>query len=95
MKAKRLTIALRDGLKCSRCRCDLRLPGEKEERPLAQLSHEIPRSNGGTDANKNLTLICADCEQERHKEYMPSDVRINGDFCENEVFGDRLRLKLA
>lgn len=93
---KRITIALRDGLKCSRCHCALRFPNEKKDnRPIALLSHELPKSLGGTNANHNLTLICSECEQKRHEKYVPDDIRVNGDYCENEAFGDRLRLKLA
>lgn len=92
---KRIQIAMRDGLKCSRCQCALRFPNEKkDERPIARLSHEIPKSAGGTDANKNLTLICFDCESERHKEYMPADIRVNGESAQ-PIFGERLNLKLA
>jgi hypothetical protein len=85
MKTKRIQIALRDGLICSRCKCDLRLPNTpRDKRKIALLSHEVPRSAGGTDANSNLTLICIDCERLRHKEYLPSDIRINGERCEHE-----------
>jgi len=92
---KRVTIAIRDGLRCSRCRRDLRFPNTpRDGRKIALLSHEIPKSLGGTDANKNLTLICIDCERLRHEKYLPSDIRVNGEFCENDT-GDKLRLKLA
>lgn len=93
---KRITIALRDGLKCSRCKCGLRFPNTpKDGRKIALLSHEVPKLFGGTNANKNLTLICIDCERLRHEEHPPLDIRINGEFCEPEIFGDKLRLKLA
>lgn len=99
-KDKRITIALRDGLKCSRCGRDLRFPNTpRDGRKIALLSHEIPRSAGGTDANRNLTLICIDCERKRHEEYLPSDIFVNGEYCSNKVpqekAGDRLRLKLV
>ena len=95
-REKRLVIAIRDGLICSRCKCDLRLPNTpKDKRPIARLSHEIPKSLGGTDANVNLTLICFDCETKRHKQHLPSDVHVNGEYCKPEICGDRLRLKLA
>lgn len=95
-KAKRIQIAIRDGLKCSRCDCRLRFPNTpKDKRKTALLSHELPKSCGGTDANKNLTLICGDCEALRHKEYLSPDIRVKGEFCEPESYGVKLKLKLA
>ena len=57
-KQLRAHVRSRDGGICARC-------GAPESR---QVDHIRPRTEGGADAEWNLRLLCADCDNKRHRD---------------------------
>ena len=59
--------------KCPVCNCSMVKTqiGDTHSKHLATLDHIIPLREGGTNENKNLRIMCRQCNMKRDKENEP------------------------
>jgi 5-methylcytosine-specific restriction endonuclease McrA len=69
-------ILKRMGVKCSNCGWD---------KTTCDVHHIVPRAQGGTNANENLTILCPNCHRMAHENKLSDMINIE------QQYGDKWR----